>query len=86
MLRDDKSYVYIFVSADKPYPQLPVDVAKVSTKSVNSLGLIQVLIVPEIPYWFYKNFLMFANVKIVISHSVNVRVCNIKSSVVRPRV
>ena len=29
---------------------------------------------------------MFANVKIVISHSVNVRVCNIKSSVVRPRV
>ena len=22
MLRDDKSYVYIFVSADKPYPRI----------------------------------------------------------------
>lgn len=86
MLRDDKSYVYIFVSADKPYPQLPVDVAKVSTKLVNSLGLIQVLIVPEIPYWFYKSFLMSVSVKIVTFHSANVHVCNIKSNVVRLRV
>ncbi len=86
MLRDDKSYVYIFVSADKPYPRIASGRGKGKHQIGKFLALIQVLIVREIPYLFYKNFLMFANVKIVISHSVNVRVCNIKSSVVRPLV
>lgn len=36
--------------------ELPVDVAKVSIKSGSSLARIQALIVPEIPYWFYKTF------------------------------
>ena len=85
MLRDDKSYVYIFVSADKPYPQLPVDVAKVSTKLVNSLGLTSAYSARDTLLVLQK-LLMSVSVKIVISHSVSGRVCNIKSSVVRPLV
>lgn len=57
MLRDDKSYVYIFVSADKPYPRIASGRGKGKHQIGKFLlGLIQVLIVPEIPYWFYKTF------------------------------
>lgn len=50
MLRDDKSYVYIFVSADKLILGLRAGVAKENTKLVSFLDLIQVLIVHVIRY------------------------------------
>lgn len=56
MLRDDKSYVYIFVSADKPYPRIASGRGKGKHQIGKFLALIQVLIVREIPYWFYKTF------------------------------
>lgn len=82
MLRDDKSYVYIFVSADKPYHVLPVDEVKVNIKSENFLDLIPVLTMLVILYWCCKNCLMCASVKTVSFHNVNDLVCNIKSNAV----
>lgn len=50
MLRDDKSYVYIFVSADKPFHVLPQDVVRENIKSVSFLVLILVRTMPVIRF------------------------------------
>ncbi len=86
MLRDDKSYVYIFVSSDKPYPRIASGRGKGKHQIGKFLGLTRVPIVPAIHYWCYKNYLMYASAKIAILHSVNGRVCSIRSSDVRHRV
>ena len=56
MLRDDKSYVYIFVSADKPYPRLASGRGKGKHQIGKFLARTQVPIVHAIRYWFCKNF------------------------------
>jgi excinuclease ABC subunit C len=86
MLRDDKSYVYIFVSADKPYPRIASGRGKGKHQVGKFLDRIRVLIMHGILCWFCKSCLMFASVKIAIFHSVSVLVCSIKSNVVQRRV
>jgi excinuclease ABC subunit C len=83
MLRDDKSYVYIFVSADKPYPRIASGRGKGKHQVGKFFGLIPVLIVLEIRYLYYKNYLMSANVKTVIFHNVNALVYSIRLNVVQ---
>ncbi len=85
MLRDDKSYVYIFVSADKPYPRLASGRGKGKHQIGKFLARTQVPIVHAIRYWFCKNFLMCVSAKIVIFHSASVHVCNTRSSGVQLR-
>lgn len=81
MLRDDKSYVYILFQQINLYPRI----ASGRGKGKHQIG----------KFWSYpsaynardtllvlQNYLMYANVKIAIFHSVNVRVCNIKLNAV----
>ena len=56
MLRDDKSYVYIFVSADKPYPRLASGRGKGKHQIGKFLARTQAPIVHAIRYWFCKTF------------------------------
>lgn len=86
MLRDDKSYVYIFISADQPYPRIASGRGKGKHQIGKFLDLIRVHIMHEIPWLFYKNYLMFVNVKIAIFPSVSDHVYNIKLSAVLRRV
>jgi excinuclease ABC subunit C len=64
MLRDDKSYVYIFVSADKPYPRIASGRGKGKHQVGKFLDRIRVLIMHGILYWFCKSCLMCVSVKI----------------------
>lgn len=82
MLRDDKSYVYIFISSDKPYPRIASGRGKGKHQQGSFLDLIQVPIMPVILCWFYKNSLTCANVKTAIFPSVNGHVCSIKLNAV----
>lgn len=86
MLRDDKSYIYIFVSADKPYPRIASGRGKGKHQVGKFFGLIRVPITQEICSSVYRNYLMYGNVKILSLHSASDRVCNIKSNAVRRRV
>ncbi len=86
MLRDDKSYVYIFVSADKPYPRIASGRGKGKHQVGKFFGPYPSAYNARILCWFCKSCLMFASVKIAIFHSVSVLVCSIKSNVVQRRV
>ena len=84
MLRDDKSYVYIFVSADKPYPRIASGRGKGKHQVGKFLDLIRVLTMPAILWLFCKNYSMYVPVRMVSLPIVLDLVCNIRSSAVRP--
>ena len=83
MLRDDKSYVYIFVSADKPYPRIASGRGKGKHQIGKFFGPYPSAYSARDTLLVLQKLLMSVSVKIVTFHSANVHVCNIKSSVVR---
>ena len=82
MLRDDKSYVYIFVSADKPYPRIAGGRGKGKHQIGKFFGPYPSAYSARDTLLILQNSLMYVSVKIVISLNVNAFVYSIKSSVV----
>ncbi len=86
LLRDDKSYLYVFISADKPYPRLAYGRGKGQHQKGKFFGRSHQRTQQKKPYCLCKKCFRYASAPTHFLKRVSVRALNTKSSVAVRRV